>query len=148
MDYEHLQHCQDILDEYSDFSSSIPSTVVEIGMYLPLMYKHLLRDADGNNITPEQYLQRYTALSDYFAVVVRYCREQLQEAKQKELILEVAELVRNKRAVLPEKARESLAKYQVMLDNELYKAIKALREAQEWRLKCVPSINDVSFTLN
>ncbi len=140
MDYEHLQHCQDILDEYSDFSSSIPSTVVEIGMYLPLMYKHLLRDADGNNITPEQYLQRYTALSDYFAVVVRYCREQLQEAKQKELILEVAELVRNKRAVLPEKARESLAKYQVMLDNELYKANKTPRRKRTGYFRLNPFV--------
>lgn len=30
--------------------------------------------------------------------------------------------------------RDALAKYQVMLDNELYKAIKALRETQAWRL--------------
>ena len=80
--------------------------------------------------------------------MARYCREQLQEAKQKELILEVAKLIRNKRAILPEKVRESLVKYQVMLDNELYKAIKALREAQEWRLKCTPSVNDIGFTLN
>lgn len=29
---------------------------------------------------------------------------------------------------------DALAKYQVMLDNELYKAIKALRETQVWRL--------------
>lgn len=148
IDYEHLQRCQAILDEQSDFNSSTPSNVGEIEMSLPLMYKRLLQDANSHQVTPEQYLQRHKTFFDYFAVVVRYCREQLKEAEQKELILDVAELVRNKRAVLPEKARESLAKYQVMLDNELYKAIKALREAQEWRLKCVPSINDVSFTLN
>jgi hypothetical protein len=148
IDYEHLQRCQAILDEHHDLGSSIPSTVDEVEKDLPQMYRHLLQDANGNNITPEQYLQHYTALSDYFAVVVRYCREQLQEAKQKELILDVAELIRNKRAILPEKARESLAKYQVMLDNELYKAIKALREAQEWRLKFIPSVNDIGFMVN
>ncbi len=148
IDYEHLQQCQDILDEYSGFSSSTPSNIAEIEILLPLTYQNLLRDADDNKVTPEQYLQGYKTFSEYFVAVVRYCREQLQDVKQKELILDVAELIRNKRAILPEKARESLAKYQVMLDNELYKAIKALREAQEWRLKCLNSVNDVGFTLN
>jgi hypothetical protein len=36
---------------------------------------------------------------------------------------------------LKEKLRDSLCKYQVMLDNELYKAMKALRDAQEWRMQ-------------
>jgi hypothetical protein len=148
IDYEHLQGCHAILDEHSDFDSPTPSNITEIETFLPLMYQHLLQDADDNKVTPEQYLKSYKTISEYFSMVMSYCRKQLQQAKQKELILDVAELIRNKRAVLPEKARESLAKYQVMLDNELYKAIKALREAQEWRLKCLPSANDIGFTLN
>ena len=50
----------------------------------------------------------------------------------------VAELVKSKHVILKEKLRDSLCKYQVMLDNELYKAMKALRDAQEWRMNsCV-----------
>ena len=50
----------------------------------------------------------------------------------------VAELVKSKSVILKEKLRDSLCKYQVMLDNELYKAMKALRDAQEWRMNsCV-----------
>ena len=29
-----------------------------------------------------------------------------------------------------------------MLDNELYKALKVLREAQEWRMKTIEPLND------
>jgi hypothetical protein len=34
-----------------------------------------------------------------------------------------------------------------MLDNELYKAIKAFREAQDWRLKILPATNENGFVL-
>ena len=47
-----------------------------------------------------------------------------------------AQTIRNKRAILQHGLlRDALAKYQIMLDNELYKAIKALRETQAWRLE-------------
>ena len=52
------------------------------------------------------------------------------------IVLEIAQMVRNKRAILQHGLlRDALAKYQIMLDNELYKAIKALRETQTWRLE-------------
>lgn len=35
--------------------------------------------------------------------------------------------------------RDSLSRYQTMLDNELYKALRALREAQHWRQKTIDS---------
>jgi hypothetical protein len=50
-------------------------------------------------------------------------------------------MIKDKRAILPEKPRDSLTKYQVMLDNEFYKAIKTLREMQEWRVDSLQSIN-------
>ena len=50
------------------------------------------------------------------------------------LVLEIARTVQNKRAILQGQLCDALAKYQVMLDNELYKAIKAFRETQVWRL--------------
>ena len=37
--------------------------------------------------------------------------------------------------MLPTDVLEVLARYQTTLDNQLYKALRALREAQEWRLK-------------
>jgi hypothetical protein len=53
------------------------------------------------------------------------------------MIFAVAELVRSHRAVLSGDALDTLVKYQVMLDNDIYKALKALREAQASRGKVI-----------
>jgi hypothetical protein len=55
--------------------------------------------------------------------------------QQRPLVLEIARTMQNKRAILQQGLlRDVLSKYQVMLNNELYKAIKAFRETQAWRL--------------
>ena len=68
------------------------------------------------------------------AGVLNWCREQLLSAEARPKILALAEQVRAKRLVLPTDVLEVLARYQTTLDNQLYKALRALREAQEWRL--------------
>jgi hypothetical protein len=74
----------------------------------------------------------------YFTSLVTYCQNEIRLAKQRSLVLEIAHRIRNKRAILQQaELRDALAKYQVMLDNELYKAIKALRETQVWRLNAL-----------
>ena len=49
----------------------------------------------------------------------------------------LAEHVRAKRLVLPKDTLELLSRYQTTLDNQLYKALRALRDAQDWRLKTI-----------
>lgn len=84
-------------------------------------------DAEFQSIP--HYLTDSGGLQDYLAELNHYCRDQIAKAQQQPMILAVAELVRSHRAVLSG-ALDTLAKYQVMLDNDLYKAQKALREAQ------------------
>ncbi len=67
---------------------------------------------------------------------------QIKIAEQRPVVLEIARSVQNKGAILQGKLRDSLSKYPVMLDNELYKAIKALRETQSWRLETLESITE------
>ena len=52
-------------------------------------------------------------------------------------VLAVAELVKSHRSVPIE--QELLTRYQIAIDNELHKAIRALREAQEWRFRAIES---------
>ena len=48
---------------------------------------------------------------------------------------EIAGTIQNQRAILQQgMLRDALAKYQVMLDNELYTDLNVLRETQVWRL--------------
>ena len=69
-----------------------------------------------------------------------WCQKELREADARPPLLSIAELVRAKRVVLPPDALEIMARYQSTLDNQLYKALKALREAQEWRLKTLEAV--------
>ena len=62
-------------------------------------------------------------------------RSRESTAKARPHILTLAEQVKAKRLVLPADALELLARYQTTLDNQLYKSLRALREAQEWLLK-------------
>jgi hypothetical protein len=52
----------------------------------------------------------------------------------------MAETVRARASVLPAGTLEILARYQTTLDNQLFKALRALREAQEWRLKTIEHV--------
>lgn len=57
----------------------------------------------------------------------------IQAHARRTLILQIADLVKSNLS-LPAN-HELFSRYQTALDNELYRAIRALREAQEWRLK-------------
>jgi hypothetical protein len=85
-----------------------------------------------------KFLQNFEQPFDYFDGIRAFCLKEIQKKHQHQMVSAVAELVKSKSVILKEKLRDSLCKYQVMLDNELYKAMKALRDAQEWRINsCV-----------
>lgn len=132
--------------EMIDLSKSIDIT--EIEACFPSVFQELCIGAKLNAVTPEEYLHKYETPSNFFKHVAHYCRDELQQLERKQLVLAVAQMVKDKRAILSEKSRDSLAKYQVMLDNELYKAIKAFREVQAWRIDTLPAANRDKFLLN
>jgi hypothetical protein len=102
-DPEHYQWCQSVVLEFHqivDLSNLLD--IAEIKKSTPLTYQQLLTDADNDGQTPEQYLKDYEQPMEYFIGLADYCRDQIKQAKQRPLILEVAELVKNKRAILPD----------------------------------------------
>jgi hypothetical protein len=64
---------------------------------------------------------------------VTWCGRQLHAAEQRPRVVALAEQIRRKKLILPVPQLELMARYQTTLDNQLYKALRALREAQEWR---------------
>lgn len=119
-------------DKLSEF------TLEELALQAPSIHLQLMEDAEAEKETPEAFVAGHDdGLPEYVQGLVRWCREELHKAEQRPRILALAEQVRAKRAVLPERDLELLARYQTTLDNQLYKALKALREAQEWRLRTV-----------
>ena len=102
----------------------------------PLTYQQLASDAAEDQETPEAHAAaRDGGLAGYIVELSLWCRKQLTEAEARPHILALAEHARARNIVLPPDALETFSRYQTTLDNQLYKALKALREAQEWRLK-------------
>ncbi len=139
-DADQLQWCKNVLLEYEKMDFGEQADMAILKKSFPLTYQQLISDAEQDKQSPTEYLSEFNEPWEYFVELARYAREQIKSAEQRPFVLEIAAMVRNKRAILRDKTRESLGKYQIMLDNELYKAMKALREAQDWRLKSLPII--------
>lgn len=102
----------------------------------PLIWEQLGSDAEEDQQTPAEFIaDRKDGLEGFIAELLRWCLEQVRQAEGRPHLIALAAQVRAKRLVLPTDALELLARYQTTLDNQLYKALRALREAQEWRLK-------------
>jgi hypothetical protein len=102
----------------------------------PLTYGQLASDAAEDQETPEAHAAaRDGGLAGYIVKLSLWCRKELAEAEARPQILALAEHARARNVVLPVDALETFSRYQTTLDNQLYKALKALREAQGWRLK-------------
>jgi hypothetical protein len=134
-DQEHYQWCLAINKEFELIAEEKLTDMDALKNEAPLMYKQLAKDAELDEEPIEDYLKNWDEPLEFYYDLVKYCEDEIKKAQQRPLVLEIAETIRNKRAIMQQgQLRDALAKYQVMLDNELYKAIKALRETQIWRL--------------
>ena len=138
---ETLQWCQSIMAEQASLGSNRAIELSTLKKNAPLTYRQLSEEAAEEQQSIEQYLAEWDDSKQYFTELIQYCEKQIKHAELNPKILEIAEQVRTKNTLLCEKDLQRFSKYQVMLDNELYKAIKALRGAQSWRLKTTKSNN-------
>lgn len=127
VDQEKVEWCHSVMAEYEALDAAALTDLNQLRKDAPLIFGQLESDADELQSISD-YLADSEGLQEYLAELNRYCRKQIAKAEQQPMILAVAELVRSHRAVLSGVALDTLAKYQVMLDNDLYKALKALRE--------------------
>jgi hypothetical protein len=134
-DPERETWCRKVLDEMDVLETVGALDPASVEQHAPLSFEQLTTDAaESPNIAA--FLSAHDrGLTGYLADLLLWCREQLREAAQRPLALGLAEQVRAKRLVLPADALELLSRYQTTLDTQLYKGLRALREAQEWRLK-------------
>lgn len=147
-DQEHHQWCQSVYEEFKPIANGndtlgILTDLDKLKQHAPTVYQHLQNDAAEEQQTIADFLKTYDNPTNYFTDLLTFCQDEMASAKQRPLVLEIAQRVRNKRAIIQQgPLRDALAKYQVMLDNELYKAIKALREAQAWRLDALQVVSE------
>ena len=109
--------------------------IQRLGSGAPLTFEQLQSDAD--EVTSlEAFLSSHEGgLTGYLEELLLWCRGKLKEGAERPHVLRLAKQVAEARLVLPAESLELMARYQSTLDNQLYKALRALRDTQEWRLK-------------
>ncbi len=139
-DAELTAWCQAVLDEVDALEDY---TLDELEKAAPHAWAQLKGDADEDNETPEQYLSgSENGLSEFLADLCGWCRRQLDAADKRPQLLEFVRQLRDRGLVLPSAQLDVMSRYQTTLDNQLYKALRAYREAQEWRLKTLDHVGE------
>lgn len=138
-DTEQIEWCAQVLEEIESLEAIDLDSVEQLA---PLTFRQLKEDSQSDEQEPREYLSDYSGgLTSYLAELLSWCRTTLADADERPRILELADDVRLQRLVLPEATLQLLSRYQTTLDNQLYKALKALRETQEWRLQCLDTVS-------
>lgn len=136
LERDYLEYCEMIVDEYDnlDRQSLEANDLSRLEEVAPTMYAALLEEATGARAAVTQYvLTHKKGLLGWANTMVDACCAETERIRRRVAIAEVTGFVRSRQSAPID--QELLCKYQTALDNELYRAMRALREAQEWRLK-------------
>ena len=139
-DKEQIRFCKAVQAEAEALDEIKLETLPKLA---PTIFGQLESDAeeDGESVA-EHAASHDKGLTGYVGALLSWAEEQLREADLRPRILALAEHVRACNLVLPAATIECLSRYQTTLDNQLYKALRALREAQESRLKMLDGGRD------
>ena len=138
-DAELVTWCRAVLDEVDTLEEY---TLVELEKAAPRAWGQLKREADEDDETPDAYLSgSENGLAEFLADLCQWCRCQLDVAEKRPQLLDFVDKLRERGLVLPSAQLDVMARYQTTLDNQLYKALRAYREAQEWRLNTLEHVD-------
>lgn len=136
---DQLDWCKAVIDEYNGAS---PLTLDNLSDAAPLIYTQLAQDADTDEETIEEHLT-HTCLEEYVRGLIHWCYREAQKLETKKArqpaVAALSEQAKDKLAI-PWLKLDVLYKYQTTLDNQLYKAMKALRDEQAWRMSLLDVI--------
>ncbi|NPT54907.1 hypothetical protein [Paraburkholderia elongata] len=136
LDAEYLEYCEMIVREYHHLDRKVleANDITHFEQVAPTMYAALREEADEANVSVTEYVQTLKRdLLGWVNKTVDSCCFEMEHVRRRTAIAEVADFVRSRQSAPIN--HELLCKYQTALDGELYRAIRALRDAQEWRLK-------------
>ena len=138
IDPDRIAFCEAVLEELepSDFTD-----LNELRVTAPTAYAHLASDAEDDDVEISVYLaDQDKGLNSYLSELAHWCRRQLHGAEKRPERIAIAELLRAQRLMPAAELCDLLGRYQTTLDNQLYKALRAFRDAQEWRLATMAAV--------
>lgn len=145
-DQEQIDWCKAVVAE---FSAVDHLDLDNLRRTAPLIYEHMASDAKLEEESIEVYFAE-TSMQEYLGELMYWCHKELctleKKAEQYPTVLAMTEKA-NDKLCIPWGKIDLLNKYQTALDNQLYKAMRALRDAQEWRFKFIAA-EIVTVTVN
>ena len=132
-DQDRIAWCRTVLNEVETLEQIDPVSLAKLA---PAISEQLRSDAEEDGESVETFLgAQEKGITGYVAGLIDWCHEQIKLAENRPAVLALAAEVRARRMILPDGAIAIFSRYQSTLDNQLYKALRALRETQVWRLK-------------
>jgi uncharacterized protein YktA (UPF0223 family) len=140
VDQEYEQWCAQILTELEIIDVVGINGWRDLETLAPSIYKGLQHDAseEDGNITDSDSLNLLDVdVTKYLEQIRAHYSAELEKLKQKPLIQQMAKWVQAKDSISFGETERLFSRYQTSLDNELYKALKALREQQKFRMSTI-----------
>jgi hypothetical protein len=133
-DQELLNWCKAVI---SEFNAADTLDINNLPQKAPSIYEQLTTDADSEGESIEGHLSEI-GLRTYLRDLLLWCHKELStletRVQQYPAVVAMSQTAKDKLSI-PWGRLDLINKYQTALDTQLYKAMKALRDAQEWRFK-------------
>ncbi len=136
---DQVEWCRSVI---AGFCAADELNLNNLSTVAPLIFEQLAKDAEADEESIEEHVAHY-GLDKYINDLIIWCQEETTKLDQKmarqPMVTTLAELAKDK-LTIPWQKLDVLTKYQTTLDNQLYKAMKALRDEQSWRMESLDAL--------
>ena len=141
-DKAHAAWCESVLAEYEALADEEVVTLETMQRIAPDSWEQLQEETETEEEeSAEAYLKSCdTSLSAWLHELKLYAEKELEKARQRPRNISLYNNAFAEQGILADQYRDSLERYQAALDNQLYKAMKELRQLQEWRLNTIETV--------
>ena len=141
-DKAHAEWCEFVLAEYEALADEEVVTLEVMQRIATYSWEQLQEEAEAEEEeSAEAYLKSCdTTLSAWLVDLKQYAEKELKKAEQRPRNIAMYNNAFAEQGILADKYRDSLERYQASLDNQLYKAMKELRQLQEWRFNMIETV--------
>ena len=136
---DQVEWCRSVI---AGFCAADELNLNNLSTVAPLIFEQLAKDAEADEESIEEHVAHY-GLDKYINDLIIWCQEETTKLDQKmarqPMVTTLAEMAKDK-LTIPWQKLDVLTKYQTTLDNQLYKAMKALRDEQSWRMESLDAL--------
>jgi hypothetical protein len=144
-DKDFIHWCNQVIAEASVLESAITrgKDIEKLKKCAPCIYEHLVEEAESEDYELADYVSFLCdgdddGFHDWTIQLYKFARDELAAFNRRELVQSIA--IQLKTKLTAPINNELLVRYQASIDNELYRAIDALRKQQEWRSKSMVTL--------